>query len=310
MSETIIVTGAGGFLGGHLIETLVKAGQRVIAATLSRDAFLKKCPAGCTDKVGFVEIDLTSPPTFETLVECVKSPCYLVHLGAYYPESAAQMGAYNAERSIATNVTGTYKLIKVLVKKLTGVCLASTIDVYGTPQSLPINEESNVSPETFYAASKLAMEAYAAAVLQGKLPLAIIRLSHVYGPRDPHPKVLQAFIKNINQGKPPVIYGDGSDLRDFIHVHDVVKVIAKIALLKKEGLLVTATGKSYSLRDIAKRLIELTGHDMAPIYLERRHARRDYVFDISKLQRELNFCSPISLMDGLKELTEPNTTRI
>ena len=305
--ETVIVTGAGGFVGKHLIKVLIGNGYSVVAVVRDKSEFNKTCTFDNQGKLRTVEADLTDIGTLRRIDEMVNDQCYLIHLGAYFLKKPSSVENFSAERSISVNISGTYNLLRILFNKLSGVCIASTIDVYGSSRTLLINEESKLSPETFYSASKLAMESYATIELEGKIPLSILRLSHIYGPSDPHPKVMHTFINNIHSGKSPVIYGDGSDLRDFIHVEEVVDVILKMLNLKKEGLFVVATGTSYSVKEIAEIIIEQSGKDLAPIYRARRDARKDYVFDISKLKRELNFSPKISLLRGIKDLIPSNT---
>jgi UDP-glucose 4-epimerase len=217
------------------------------------------------------------------------------------PESSEKSLQYQAQRSIDTNISGSYNLIKALRPRLTGVCLASTVDVYGNA-SVPIDETHPVAPDTWYAASKLAMELYVAIELRDALPLAILRLSHIYGPGDPRPKAVRAFVDAVRSGVPPVIYGDGADLRDYIHVKDVAECIVRVLQVKARGIFNVATGRSLSLKAFAELAIKAGGRGMLPVYRQRRYPRKDYRFDVRKINSVLDFPPSVSIEQGIAEL--------
>lgn len=292
--ETIVVTGACGFVGTHLVNRLINYGLSVIAIDLNINR--------AQQLLTLLEADFTNNADLKIIEKKLNSPCYLVHLGGYMFDKLTEIGEYNAQRSIDVNISGTYNLIKVLKSRLSGVCLASTVDVYGAQQFLPINENSQTNPDTFYGASKLAMELYAKVELGREIPLAILRFSHIYGPGDTHKKVLTLFIEAVRSGKNPVIYGDGSDLRDYIHSNDIVEVITRIISTKAQGIFNIATGKSYSLNELAKLVIKLSGRKLSPVYMPRQQRRKDYSFDISKMKNELGFFPHVSIEQGVSEL--------
>lgn len=300
--STIVVTGAGGFVGSHLARKLISDGLHVLAIDLN----LKNCERlprlGQKDKLALLEADFTDNGDLRIINKKIKSPCYLVHLGGYMFDKLREISKYDALRSVDTNITGTYKLIKLLKPKLTGVCLASTVDVYGTQNSLPIKENIKPAPDTFYGASKLAMELYTKIELSGKTPLAILRFSHIYGHGDTHRKVLMLFIKAVQSEKRPVIYGDGSDLRDYIHIDDTVEVIKRAIYTKANGIFNIATGKSYSLNELSALIIKLSRKKLSPIYMSRQEPPKDYSFDISKMNNELGFYPAVSIEQGISVL--------
>jgi len=299
---TVLVSGASGFIGRHLTKTLITEGRNVIALVRNVRKFSEQFVSSKINNLKVLEADLADIKTLRNISEHIKGLCSLVHLGGYILRSSAYAKDYEANVSIDANIKGSYNLIKVLKPKLAYVCLISTSDVYGIPRYLPFNEEHPVIPANFYAASKLAMELYVAIELREAIPFSILRLAHVYGPGDPNPKVLQVFIDNIRAGKNPVIYGDGSDLRDYVHVSDVVKVIVQSLLLKTSGIFNVATGKSFSLKEMAEIAIKASGKELKPIFKERNQPCIDYSFDISKLKNEIGCPPQISIDQGVKEL--------
>lgn len=304
MTEIVVVSGACGFVGRHLIETLIREGWNVAATDLSISDHLQSLHSDNRNNIVVFKADFTDRGDLKYIYESIKAPCYLVHLGGYILGGSEKIKQYKAQRSIDTNIKGSYNLVKVLKPKLSGVCLASTLDVYGEPKCLPINENHPTVPNTFYAASKLAMELYTKIELEEKIPLTILRFSHVYGAGDPHQKVLSQFVNTVRSGNPPIIYGDGSDLRDYIHVEDIVRTVINTMRLKRKGVFNVATGNSFSLKQLAELVIKVSGKKLTPVYMECKQARKDYSFDISKIKDELDFSAQISIEQGIVELME------
>jgi UDP-glucose 4-epimerase len=303
MKETIIISGADGFVGRSLVRALIEAGWDVVAIDLSapnnQQFYIEN-----QNQLTFLKADFSNIRDLKLIRGKVEFPAYLIHLGSYILKSSGETDEYDVQRSIDTNISGSYNLINVLKSKLSGVCLASSLDVYGDPQFLPINESHPVDPGTFYAASKLAMELYVKNELKNIIPLTILRFSHIYGPGDPHPKVLQSFIKAVGLGKNPVIYGDGSDLRDYIYISDIVGAIINTIQSKPPGIFNIASGNSFSLRKLAELVIKISGKKLNPVYRDRRQPQKDFSFDISKAKADLSFRPRISIQRGISELME------
>ncbi len=302
MKETIIVSGASGFVGRSLVRSLVEAGFHVLAIDLTAPVDQQTFSSEQRKQLTLLEADFSNDRDLKRIREKVESPSYLVHLGSYILESSPETEEYDVRRSIETNISGSYDLVKILKPKLCGVLLASTLDVYGDPQFLPIKENHPVAPGTFYGASKAAMELYIENELKNIIPLTILRFSHIYGPGDPHPKVLHSFVEAARSGSNPVIYGDGADTRDYIHINDIVEAIMKTIRLKKPGIFNIASGHSRTLKQLAESVIKISGKELHPIYRKRRRPRKDYSFDISKARVELGFDPRISIQRGIGEL--------
>ncbi|MBU1122412.1 MAG: SDR family NAD(P)-dependent oxidoreductase [Candidatus Omnitrophota bacterium] len=302
MKETVIVTGADGFVGAHLVRSLAEQDVSVIAVDLNR-----KRLSDFKDKhLTFLETDFTDINSLKDIVDRVENGCYLIHLGGYVLGSSKEMVDDAVKRSIAVNISGSYNLIKGLKPKLTGVCFASTLDVYGQPRQLPITESHPVEPNTFYAASKLSAEQYITLLLKDSVPLSILRFSHIYGQGNLHSKALTSFMRAVKAEENPVIYGDGSDLRDYIHVKDIVAVIGKVFRQKNKGMFNVASGRSFSLRQLAELAIKISGKNLSIEYKERQKDKWDYVFDNSKFKNEIGYVSQMVIEEGIKELLNLN----
>lgn len=290
MTETILVTGASGFLGRKLVEALVDNNFDVIGVDLNPDG---------NSKVQILKADFTNSNDLKRINESIKDKCYLIHLGAYILKSSNQKDQYDDRCANQVNVEGSLSIVKSLKNKLTGICLASTLDVYGDPKGVIIDESQPLNPQATYGKSKAEMESIVGKEVNDTIPLTVLRFSHIYGPGDTHPKALQSFIEAVRLNKNPVIYGGGLDQRDYIYVSDVVEAILKTIELKPKGVLNVATGESHSLKDLAELAIKISGNTLKVIFKEQKTPRKDYHFNVSKINKELHFYPKVSIEEGI-----------
>ncbi|PNV77934.1 MAG: nucleoside-diphosphate sugar epimerase, partial [Thermoproteota archaeon] len=146
---------------------------------------------------------------------------------------------------------------------MSAVLFSSSCAVYGEPEFIPISEDHKLSPKSPYAASKASGEAYIISYsnLNGYRPV-ILRLFNVYGPKQTksYAGVISEFIRRALREEPPMIYGDGEQTRDFIHVEDVVD--AMIRAMREErarGIYNIGSGKATKIKDLAYLILRLAG---------------------------------------------------
>jgi len=186
---------------------------------------------------------------------------------------------------------------------------ASSCAVYGEAESLPLREDSPLRPASPYAVSKLAAENYVRVFywVYG-LETVCLRFFNVYGSRQLYSEysgVIAQFISCLTKDLPLVIFGDGEQTRDFVHVQDVVE--ANMLALKSEGVvgetLNIATGTSATINELADLVLEVAGKtDLKVVHSEPRKGDiKHSVADISKVRRKLGYDPEISLRDGLEE---------
>lgn len=218
----------------------------------------------------------------------------------------------NPELTREVNIKGTENLLeKSLEKGVERFVFASSCAVYGDPEELPIGEESSVDPESPYAESKLVGEKKCKEYSQQGLETVILRYFNVYGPGQSggrYAGVISKFLDRLEERKPPIIYGDGNQTRDFVHVSDVVE--ANLLSLNTEAIsgqvFNIGTGKSVSINKLCDTLLELTGNDdINPVYGDERtgdilHSRAD----IEKARKNLDYSPEIGLKEGLKTIIE------
>ncbi|MEW5937849.1 MAG: NAD-dependent epimerase/dehydratase family protein [Candidatus Thermoplasmatota archaeon] len=295
-----LVTGSSGQLGSYLVEELVRAGNRTVGIDL------------CIS--GYREVDR------HTMLGDICDPelCRQVMGGAdVVIHAAAQVSVVDAVKDpvadARTNIMGTLNLLNAAVEHGVGRFIyISSAAVFGNPRYLPIDEGHPVSPISPYGVSKLAAERYALAFQQTyELPVVAIRPFNIYSPRqdpdNPYSGVISIFARRLKEGRPPIIYGDGSQTRDFVHAKDVVQAIVLAATSKYATghAFNIGTGRQLSINDLAARLIAISGAGYAPSYEPERRGEISHSYaDISKAHRLLGYEPSVSLDEGLKELLD------
>lgn len=196
-----------------------------------------------------------------------------------------------------TNILGTIAILQQCVQwNVNKIVYASTAAVYGNPQYLGVDEVHPINPLSHYAVSKFACEQYIKLYSEiYNLDYTILRYSNVYGNRQDSKGeggVVSLFIRRILEGQPPIIYGDGRQTRDFIHVKDVVS--ANIAALNKgsKGIYNISSNQQTSINELVDLLVEISGDKYMPLYTEARKGEIYHSYLENKLAREILGWSP------------------
>lgn len=181
--------------------------------------------------------------------------------------------------------------------------------MYGNTKTKLISEDTPLNPITPYGASKLAGEKYCQ-VYHSSYDLSTVSLRYlnVYGERqrsNPYSGVIAIFARRLLEGKPPVIYGDGNQTRDFIHVSDVAKANL-LALTTERGVgesFNIGTGQATSIKQLHGILVNTTGKNVKPVFRKQRPGDiRHSCANIDRARADLNFRPKVSLRDGLRLL--------
>lgn len=282
--KRVVVTGGAGFIGSHLAELLVEQGYHVIiiddlstGKMANVELLLKKT------NVEFIQGSITDLPLLQQLFKGVD---YIFHQAAI---PSVPRSIENPAVSHEVNVTGTLNvLLAARDNSVRKVVYASSSSVYGDTSRLPKVEDMATSPLSPYAVTKLAGEHYCRVFHQVYgLPTVCLRYFNVYGPRqDPESQyaaVIPLFIKRLSEGKPPLIFGDGEQTRDFTFVKDVVTANIIAAESTATGIFNIARGESVTINDLAKLIAKIMEKNIEPIYQEsRRGDIRHSLADISK----------------------------
>ncbi|MDH7506908.1 MAG: SDR family oxidoreductase [Candidatus Thermoplasmatota archaeon] len=301
-NKKIVVTGGAGFIGSNLTRTLALKNKTIVIDNLSTGKL-----ENIDDLIEKKQIDFIngSINDIDLLQETFKGVDYVFHQAAI---PSVPKSIKNPAETNHANINGTLNvLIASKNNNVKKVIYASSSSVYGDTPSLPKKEEMNPFPLSPYAISKLTGEYYCQVFTSVyKLPTITLRYFNVYGPReDPdseYAAVIPRFIKRIIENKPPIIFGDGKQTRDFTFIDDVVKANILAAESKTIGVFNIAGGKKITINSLAKKIMKIIGKKTEIIHEKPRPGDiRHSLADISKAKKGFNYKPCFDLEYGLKE---------
>ncbi|MCC6494163.1 MAG: SDR family oxidoreductase [Pirellulales bacterium] len=297
-----LVTGGAGFIGSHIVTALVERGDEVRVldnlSTGKRDnlAHLKR-------KAELIEGDVLDAAAVEKAVAGVDVVFHQAAL-ASVPRSLAEPLA-----SHAACATGALQVLHAAQQAgVRRVVYAGSSSAYGNQPSLAKRETDLPAPLSPYAAAKLAGEAYCQAFTASfGLETVVIRYFNVFGPRqDPegeYSAVIPKFVVRMLAGKPPIVYGDGLQSRDFTYVENVVRgnLAAAEAPAAVGRTFNVACGRQYSLLDLIASINRVLGTSIEPIFAEPRAGDvRDSLADVTAARKYLAYEPVIDFDEGLR----------
>ena len=297
-----LVTGGAGFIGSHLVEELVRRGDRVRVA----DSFItgKRENLAHISGVELVEGDLAD---FAVAQRAVAGIDYVLH------QAAIPSVPRSVQDPITSNRANIDASVNVLVAArdagVKRVVYAGSSSAYGNTPTLPKVETMATAPLSPYALQKLVAEQYCQMFTQlYGLETVTIRYFNVFGPRQdpssPYSGVISLFIRALIEGRAPTIYGDGGQTRDFTYVANVVDGVLKACATPAASgeVINVATGGRISLNELFQALKGLTGASVEPIYAETRAGDvRDSQADLAKARRLLGYEPTVTLEQGLEK---------
>ncbi|MBN9393039.1 MAG: SDR family NAD(P)-dependent oxidoreductase [Chloroflexi bacterium] len=308
-NSRILVTGGAGFVGSHIVDALLAEGAAEVIAidNMVRGNYQNIQKASQNKNFRFVEGDIRDQALVNDLVEGCD---YVFH------EAALRITACAADPRTAHEVmfTGTFNVLEAAVKhQVKKVVAASSASVYGQPSYSPIDENHPFNNRTLYGAAKVANEQVLRSFndMYG-LPYVALRYFNLYGPRmdmtGVYTEVMVRWMDRLDQGLPPLIFGDGKTSMDFVYIGDCVR--ANLAALKSDisdEVFNVATGVETSLNELCQIMLEQFGRtDLQPEYREERKinpvTRR--LGGTEKARTQLGFESKYDLAEGLRLLLE------
>ena len=298
-----VVTGAAGFIGSHLVESLLESGSEVLAIDAYVDYYPRSLKESNLEKA-------KGSPAFrlvEGTLESLGLPPLLEGASAVF-HLAAQAGVRASwgrefERYSNHNVLGTQRLLEACLQ--TGrprVVYASSSSVYGDCAELPLREEAPCRPLSPYGVTKLAAENLCTLYsVNHALHVVSLRYFTVYGPRQRPDMAFHRFFKAAKTGSEIQVFGDGEQTRDFTFVSDIVEVTRAAATKGGPGSVYNiGGGESASVNGILKRVSEITGQPLKIVHQESQKGdMRDTLADTSRARAELGFAPKVSLSEGL-----------
>jgi UDP-glucose 4-epimerase len=306
--SAVLVTGAAGFLGSHVVDQCLAHGMRVVAVDDLSGGLLENVPAGAEFHRGSVTdslfvSDLFTRHKFDTIY----------HLAAYAAEGLSHfIRHFNYE----VNLQGSVLLINEAVKHNVGCFVfTSSIAVYG-PGQTPMAEDLVPHPEDPYGISKYAVELdLEAAHRMFGLNYVIFRPHNIYGERqniaDRYRNVIGIFMNQVMSNQPMTVFGDGLQTRAFSHVNDVAPIIARAPLeaAATNQIFNVGADKPYTVLDLAREVAAAFGVEPLIKHLDARKEVVHAFASHEKVRRTFRPAVPVLLCDGVRRMAAWAKTR-
>jgi len=310
-----LITGGSGFIGSHLVETLVARGDEVVIIDNQSTGSIKNLQK-IESKVKFISGDVLDKALLQ---KYVSEADYVVHL-------AAALGVFNIVnkplQSLKINIQGTENVLEWADKFKKPILIASTSEVYGKNDKVPLNEEDDriighpLKSRWSYSEAKAVDESLAYFYfLENKLPIRIVRFFNTVGPRQvgQYGMVVPRFVTAALKNESIQVYGSGDQIRCFCHVTDAIRALLLVIDSEKAIGQVFNVGNNQqiSIMDLAKKVIEITGSkseinkipysEAYPAGFEDMQRR---VPDISKITNLLGWSPEIGLEQIIRDIAD------
>ena len=293
-----VVTGGAGFIGSHLTERLVKQGDVVTVIDNQNTGKIENLKS-VSKKINFVQNDIRDFEVLRSLMENVDG---IFHQAAM---ASVQDSFRIPEKFHDVNVNGTENIFKIAKEFGIKVVYASSSSVYGDTSILPTTESDEKRPINPYAKTKLEKDKLAEQYAKNGLKVIGLRYFNVFGPRQSkeYAGVIKLFLERIQQGLPPLVNGDGLQIRDFVYVDDAVN--ANILSMESDidfEFFNIGTGTTISILDLANMIIKFSGLKIKPIHRPALSGDvRATQADITKVKMMLKWKPTTSIQEWLKK---------
>ncbi|MGB1633045.1 MAG: NAD-dependent epimerase/dehydratase family protein [Candidatus Poseidoniaceae archaeon] len=309
--KRILITGGAGFVGSNTVKYALGIGLNVSVLDSFENAVISK---HALKKLGVnvLELNIENSQDLEQMNDEYDA---IVHLAA---QVSVPKSIQEPEKNQSVNVDGAEHVLQFAQRNnVKRFIFASSSAVYGDCETMPLREESKGELQSPYAQSKSEVENLIDECFQQGEEFLSLRFFNIYGPDQRfdsnYGAVIPIFIDRFSRGIQPSIYGSGAQSRDFVHVHDVARLLVDLATSEwpqpKQSVYNVGTGKAVTIIQLASLIHELTQPDVAfePSFQPVRLGDIEHsVASIEAIRRDLRWEPKISLEDGLRELIEVN----
>ncbi|MFX1446902.1 MAG: GDP-mannose 4,6-dehydratase [Promethearchaeota archaeon] len=306
-NKSVMITGAAGFIGSHLTEILLKHNNFLILIDNFNEYYpgkeeqLQKILNNYEQNREYklLKADLVENSTFNKINHEID---YIFHLAA---QAGVRYSIDNASEVTSNNIVGTVNVFEYASKtpSLRKLIYASSSSVYGNPLYTPVDENHPKNPISPYAVSKLCGENYANLYFREyNLPVTILRFYTVYGPRGRPDMAIKTFFSQMLQNKEILIYGDGTQKRDFTYISDIIDgLILAGENEKSSGEIFNIGGSNpISINELVSKMYNIVKVEKKIRFIEKQKGDVNITHsDISKARRILNFKPKVTIEEGL-----------
>ena len=309
----VLVTGGAGFIGSHIVRDLLESGAEVTVYD-NFSSGLDENLAGVANSVQVVRGDILDA---DSLVSALRGHDAVSHQAAQL-EITRSIG--NPVFDLTTNTIGTLNVLRAADELgITNVVEASSAGVYGQATRGLQTEADPTDPNWEYGVSKLACEKYAAIYCERNAELSVVSLRYaiVYGEREWFGRVLTLFLARALRNEPPVVFGDGEQVRDFVYVGDIVALNRRALEADRPGHLVLngSTAVGTTIVELAREVCAVAGLETDPIFEDVAEGERSSIVDgrmrlpselaimrmsYERAERALGWKPAVELADGLE----------
>jgi UDP-glucose 4-epimerase len=292
-----LVTGGNGFIGSHLVDRLLTAGDSVRVIDISTERFRDALPDVAYVIGKFSDAFL--------LAESLTDIDIVYHLASSTVPSTSNL---NPVEDVQDNLVGTVRLLEQMLRAgvVRIVFLSSGGTVYGNPEHIPVAEDHPLHPICSYGVVKAAIERYLYMYQQlyGLSPV-VLRPSNVYGPRQLHvgvQGVITTFLNSLVKKEKFTIWGDGNVVRDYLYVDDLTELMVVVGHSSVTGVFNAASGQGHSLNDIIDIIVEVTRLNPDVEYKEGRDFDvKELILDTKKAEDTFGWTAGSPLASGIEK---------
>jgi len=293
-----VVTGGAGFIGNNIVKKLLKNGHSVSVID-NLHTGRKENMASFQKDVDFYKIDIRD---FDELRKILKNIDGVFHEAAL---TIVQESYLKSDEYFDVNVKGTENILKIAKEQNFKIVYASSSSIYGDTTIIPIKEKFPRKPINPYGQTKLEDEFLAEKFSEGDVDVIGLRYFNVYGKGQTgtYAGVITKFINKLKEKESPEIFGDGSQIRDFVFVEDVAD--ANLSAMKSNinnGFFNIGSGKTTSIKELAYMMIKIFGEELEPVFLDplKGDVKKSQA-DISNSKNKLNWKYKTELNEGLSK---------
>ncbi|MGD8840753.1 MAG: NAD-dependent epimerase/dehydratase family protein [Gammaproteobacteria bacterium] len=291
-----LVLGGNGFIGSHIVDYLLAAGHQVRVLDRSAEHF--------REAMAEVDYHLGDYGEAGTLKAALEGIDIVYHLASTTVPATSNQ---DPVADIQVNLVKTVQLLQSMVRQNVPriLFMSSGGTVYGIPEQSPIPESHPLKPICSYGVVKVAIENYLFMYRQlDHISPVVLRASNPYGERQGHTGVqgvIGTFLNKLRSGEPIEIWGDGSIVRDFLHVSDLADFAVRAGTSEFQGVLNAGSGEGYSICNILDAVANVTGQPVEPVFKQGRdYDVPEVVLDVTRAREEFGWDAKIDLSDGIE----------